>query len=332
MTLAGLNTINLSQLNTFQQVILFVLILLGSAIWVSIAVVHVRRKAFERKFKSLIERARQRRRDRSNSASRRSSHGSIGYRRPEVDGVVVRGRAIKSEEKCPPGEGDESLPCTIANGTSQVNSTTPVDQSAEHDTLSETLEANDIGIGSSQAKQPMAIDSGVTRRITFAPPQSPVRERQHGRILSMQGIGARQNIQNHPLKTPPPVYPDQFLGPNEENELMPWPSFLSGEFAGRNSQFAGLTLAERERLGGVEYRAVSVLAVLVPAYFILWQMIGCIGLGAYVAYNRADVTAVNAENPWYELLSLSLYSTFFDLFFLGGLVHSMGCRLSTIVA
>lgn len=39
MTEAGLNTINLSQMNTFQQFILFLLILLGSAIWVSIAVV-----------------------------------------------------------------------------------------------------------------------------------------------------------------------------------------------------------------------------------------------------------------------------------------------------
>lgn len=32
MTLAGLNTVNLSTLNTFQQTLLFVLIMLGSAV------------------------------------------------------------------------------------------------------------------------------------------------------------------------------------------------------------------------------------------------------------------------------------------------------------
>ena len=305
MTLAGLNTINLSQLNTFQQFILFLLILLGSAIWVSIAVVHIRRKAFERKFKSFLERGRQRRRDRSNSASRRSSRGSTSHRRPEVDGVVVRGKAIKSEENLPPGEGDEIPPNTTVNGTSQGNPTPKTDQVPERRSSLEDLEAHNIGSSSSQAQRPLALDTSVTRRITFAPARSPVRERQHGRILSMQGIGARQDIQNHPLKTPPPVYPDDLPRISEENELAPWPSFLSSDFAGRNSQFAGLTLAERERLGGVEYRAVSVLAVLVPAYFILWQLLGCIGLGAYVAYNRADVTAVNAENPWYKSISMS---------------------------
>ena len=44
MTEAGLNTVNLSELNTFQQFILFLLIMLGSAILVSIAVLQVRQR------------------------------------------------------------------------------------------------------------------------------------------------------------------------------------------------------------------------------------------------------------------------------------------------
>jgi hypothetical protein len=46
MTEAGLNTINLSELNTFQQFLLLLLILMGSSIWVSAWVVGVRRRAF----------------------------------------------------------------------------------------------------------------------------------------------------------------------------------------------------------------------------------------------------------------------------------------------
>ncbi|KAK1056452.1 hypothetical protein LTR33_013895, partial [Friedmanniomyces endolithicus] len=62
MTLAGLNTVNLSELNTFQQTLLFLLIVLGSAIWVSAFVVHVRKRAFERKFADVIEARKQKRR------------------------------------------------------------------------------------------------------------------------------------------------------------------------------------------------------------------------------------------------------------------------------
>lgn len=55
MTGAGLNTINLSTLNTWQQVILFVLIGVGSPIFVSAFVVLVRKRAFERRFDDVIK-------------------------------------------------------------------------------------------------------------------------------------------------------------------------------------------------------------------------------------------------------------------------------------
>ncbi|KAK6340335.1 hypothetical protein TWF730_002098 [Orbilia blumenaviensis] len=50
MTLAGLNTVDLSALNTFQQFILFLQLLLGSSVFVSIVIVHIRRFAFEKRF------------------------------------------------------------------------------------------------------------------------------------------------------------------------------------------------------------------------------------------------------------------------------------------
>jgi hypothetical protein len=77
-----------------------------------------------------------------------------------------------------------------------------------------------------------------------------------------------------------------------------YPSYLTSHTTGRNGQFYGLTRAEREHLGGVEYRAISLLAWVVPAYFILWQSLGCIGLGAYMAANKASTTEENGINPW----------------------------------
>lgn len=67
----------------------------------------------------------------------------------------------------------------------------------------------------------------------------------------------------------------------------------------RNSQFHGLTERERERLGGYEYRAVALLAWLVPAYYVLFQLLGCLGCAAWVAYNRPDTARGNGLDPWW---------------------------------
>ncbi|KXJ87168.1 cation transport protein-domain-containing protein [Microdochium bolleyi] len=64
MTEAGLNTVNLSQMTTFQQMLLAFLIVIGGQIWVSIWTVQVRKHAFERRFKEIVRRERQRQLDR----------------------------------------------------------------------------------------------------------------------------------------------------------------------------------------------------------------------------------------------------------------------------
>lgn len=67
----------------------------------------------------------------------------------------------------------------------------------------------------------------------------------------------------------------------------------------RNSQFHDLSEKERKKLGGVEYEAIRLLSRIVPVYFIIFQLFGCLGLGAYVTYNKADVARRNGLNPWW---------------------------------
>ena len=76
-------------------------------------------------------------------------------------------------------------------------------------------------------------------------------------------------------------------------------NILSGGFIGRNSQFHSLTPAERDRIGGVEYRALKLLEVVVPVYFFLMNLFGAIGCAAWVAVNASDVTLTNGLNPWW---------------------------------
>lgn len=301
MTEAGLNTVNLSQMNTFQQFILFLLILLGSAIWVSIAVVHVRKRAFEHRFKSIVGEERQRRRNRSSSRRRLSLPSSRSRARPEVDGVVVRGRVLDSEKDVVE-EADGHLHHPKNQPQSDGNTSLNTSHCPKLESGAEDVEADNLSFDPSRAGQPLSIDTNVTRRIAFTSPASPMRGRQHGRILSMQGVGARQNVENHPITSPRHTYFDEIPRTDEGNAeslcLSRNGIFLEG-VVGRNSQFSHLSLAEREKIGGVEYRAVTYLAVIVPLYFVLWQLLGCIGLGAYVASKRANTTEVNAENPWY---------------------------------
>ena len=148
-------------------------------------------------------------------------------------------------------------------------------------------------IDPTQAGQSLSIDPSVTRRITFTSPASPTR--QHRRILSMQGVGARQSLENHPISSPRPTYLEDRQNTEEGNTPH---SILSDAFIGRNSQFSNLSLAKREEIGGVEYRAIRFFGLIVPLFFVVWQILGWIGLGAYIASKRASVTEVNAENPW----------------------------------
>lgn len=55
---------------------------------------------------------------------------------------------------------------------------------------------------------------------------------------------------------------------------------------GRNSHFHGLTTAQQEELGGVEYRALSVLFKIVIAYWFGIQLLGVLLLAPYLTYVR----------------------------------------------
>ena len=212
--------------------------------------------------------------------------GSRSQPRPEVDGVVVRGRDCAEEVDGHLKEPyEESQPCP------------------KPDSKAEGLEADNSSLGPAQAGQPWSTDTDVMRRITFASPASPTRGRRHRRVFTMQGVGARPDVDIHPISSPRPQDPGGLPTTNEGNvQSLPLPrhATLTGAFVGRNSQFSNLSLAEREEIGGVEYRAVTYLAIIVPLYYILWQLLGCIGLGAYVASKGAAMAEVNSENPWYN--------------------------------
>jgi len=197
----GLNTVNLSSLNTFQQVVLFLLMIIGSAIFVSAFVILVRLKAFEKEFVHVV---------------RSAQHSAIPslHNSPEL-GAADNSRRL-GHISFPPVQGEFEL-------------------------------SNSIG---------RAAPSTVVANIA----------EQHG------------------------VLPKSGSAPLSRSSHTASSSIASS---------IDLTNAEREELGGDEYKAVRLLSWLVPLYFVLWQLLSCISCGWWVAAHRAALTRANGIGPWW---------------------------------
>ena len=320
MTLAGLNTVNLSTLNTFQQIVLFLLILLGSAIFVSGFVVHVRRRAFERKF-SDVAAEREKRHTRSHSRNRtwsfrrKSFDATSSTEKHANDGSKMTGESTSSDFphtliRAPSETRDEGAPARpetppARRGEPEMNGISS--RTGEHLT-------DDFAIADSDGEDATLASRSTTQAITFrgdtrftaghhaSPPQQPRRPRLS--FLSMQGVGARpeSSIRPRTRDRSSDILPDH---PERSDQAEPatiggrWPLDTKRGWSGRNSQFHGLSEKEREALGGYEYRAVQFLAWIVPAYFVLWQLLGCLGCAAWIATNRPGTAIANGLNPWW---------------------------------
>lgn len=126
--------------------------------------------------------------------------------------------------------------------------------------------------------------------------------RSHTRVLTGVGVGARQSMENHPREANPFVCLDEIATAKKKAGTFKgvdrYIDSLNG-FIGRNSQFHNLTEEEREKLGGLEYQAVKLLSAIVPLYYILWQLLGAVGIGAWMNNTRPGVTERNGLNPYW---------------------------------
>ena len=301
-TLAGLNTINLSGINTFQQVVLFLLIILGSAIFVSIGVVQFRKAAFERRFKAIVEDARHRRRNRANA--RRSSLSSPLPQVSSKDSSDVERQLNTTQVGSSSVHDQRSDAENSHENTIQTLSDEPAHENLERQTIAEKRPGTAPKMLDIRDEQDPPTEALRLRTTFFTSNPSPSR-RLHSPVITFQGIGARQDIMNHPRRIERRQDYTSPLRTAQSRERINTGSTQHSVYPGiigRNSQFSSLTFAEREHLGGAEYRAIALLAIIVPLYFVLWQLLGALGLGAYVANNRSAAPEANGLNAWLELV------------------------------
>ncbi|KAG4427240.1 hypothetical protein IFR05_017277, partial [Cadophora sp. M221] len=410
MTEAGLNTVNLSEMTTFQQVVLFILIIMGSSIFVSVGTVWTRKRVFEKRFKGVVKGIREGRRMRGLGRGLRSRSRSLSRSFGAGVGVGTAGKGkmngnengrevsvgerLEEQRKEREG-GDERVFESRHSGprdpTHLTFSTPHPSRNADSDQLamgvdskmvkSEPGDGTDEGTGArdgvGESKENGEMDENPTPAIDLQSLEivrSRTRTRTGTRSRSQgtgtgTGTGAsggdpdRISIMRYPsfshrdqdpsapptTATPPPhrllnfvgvgahphphpqssasgtaySHPQQASGTlllrlekkagdyrrgverdlgierGPELDHAMYPHYLTRRTTGRNAQFFGLTREEREHLGGVEYRAITLLGWVVPLYFVLWQVLGCIGLGAYMKMNKEEVIRANGINPWW---------------------------------
>lgn len=227
-------------MNTFQQVLLWLLILVGSSVWVSIWTVAVRKYAFKRHLAKIAHCD-------GEKAGSGSAHHPEPASYPEMvtfapdpgfphqDASVHR----KSEEK-----GD--LARAVVDDASHRG----------HARNTPVITQDDAKTSSS------VVESSVHRRyVADTDAESPF-----PRLPSKKCTTPTENIA--PVR--------------------------------RTRSSDSLTRHERLKLGGTEYRALRFLSVLVPVYALLWQLIGSVALGAWIANIQPQPAWGNGMSPWWN--------------------------------
>lgn len=246
--------VDLSTLNTFQQTILFLLLILGSAILISSTVLMVRKQAFEAKLKGVSD---------EREASRRASTLELqnafemDSREGESSSNDVKGELCKPRSK-----------------STVIVQQTPTSPSNDDQVL--WLDDDQVTVSDTQ------------------------QHHHHHRVFPMAGVGARPDLDNHPRDVPPlALYTEESMFGFKGLIRGTQKYFSSKGLISRNSQFHGLTSAEREELGGVEYKAVSLLSWIVSLYFFLFLLLSVIGIGTWLQLNHPEVTRVNGLDPFW---------------------------------
>ena len=101
----------------------------------------------------------------------------------------------------------------------------------------------------------------------------------------------------------------------EDENPMPYLSYQPT--IGRNSAFLGLTEEEREELGGIEYRSLKTLAVILLIYFWGYSILGYVCLVPWINHNNPHYSgildSISVNRTWWAFFTSN--SAFMDLGF-----------------
>ncbi|KAL4894830.1 cation transport protein-domain-containing protein [Aspergillus ambiguus] len=117
------------------------------------------------------------------------------------------------------------------------------------------------------------------------------------------------------LSTRRPTLTGIFRSLTHERERTTMPYLSWNATVGRNSNFVDLTEEQRDELGGIEYRALKTLAVVLISYYVLFHLLGIICLVPWILTTHWGkvVTEIGQGRPWWAIFTAA--SSFNDVGF-----------------
>ncbi|KAJ7157872.1 potassium transporter [Mycena crocata] len=337
MTVTGLAVVNLSTLTPFQQVILYILMLIGDITVVSWIMVLVRKWYFKNVCQYVDYRTHHPRRSRTAFLKSISSPVAMFKQREEVP--------VPEKADNPRFEFIQPTPGVTmdANADERPGRFSEDDEHILSDarTFSSSPRAVSIALSPASTHSPRAVNFGVTTSIDPPRRLQTVREgvafpRRTATIYSanrkvdpatkkFEGFGgfpgpvtlakrlfkrgAPTTFRKLERKMTMPF--TETLGAKD----IPWLSF-DGLVVGRNSAFRTESLSDEELefIGGVEYRALRLLSYLIPFYFVATQLMAFILFAPWLSVTKQYDAVFAAQprlvqKPWYSLfIVLAAYS------------------------
>ncbi|KAI0849676.1 TrkH-domain-containing protein [Daldinia vernicosa] len=278
LTASGLNTVNVSQLTTFQQVELCVLMMIGSQVLISYVTIAFRKHIFEKRFEDIVKMEREKRKKKV------SGTGAIVGMTGAMFGLQVMSSFGKGRA------GEKARPTSHVRN---LSSSTRRQVLAEEGTIPEIDVENARG---QQQQHHVGFLEPVQEGKSLEGGHSATTAHSIYQTQSHQSGATRRRSGTVESKT-------AFEGFNVQTFLTEQKRNI-----GRNGQFFNLSEDQREYLGGVEYRSLKFLSVFVLVYFVLCQFFGAIALGAWMSVYAVDTAAVNAQNPWWAGIFLAISS------------------------
>ncbi|KAE8154193.1 cation transport protein-domain-containing protein [Aspergillus avenaceus] len=112
-----------------------------------------------------------------------------------------------------------------------------------------------------------------------------------------------------------PTFTSVFRSLTQERERNTLPYLSWNATVGRNSQFVDLTEEQRDELGGIEYRALKTLAVVLISYYVFFHLLGVICLVPWIMTTHwgSAVTKIGQGRPWWAIFMAA--SSFNDVGF-----------------
>ena len=139
-----------------------------------------------------------------------------------------------------------------------------------------------------------------------------------GRMNKRTGTQNSRNDEPQPLsQTRSKAHTFNTLKRSNSSRTMDQVPYLSYQpTIGRNSLFVNLTEEQREELGGIEYRALKTLALILVVYFLFWHLFGLVCLVPWIMKSKTYgpvVTQQGQGRPWWGVFTAA--SAFNDLGF-----------------